>query len=379
MERIPSLNKVQLENIKNFKYVGTNDSIIYNNLVSPSLNKILDMGLIPEWIAPNLLTVMSLIFNIIGFLCVMIESGNDFSHKLSRFTTLVITITHFLYIFFDNLDGKQARKTKTCSSFGMLLDHGCDVFTNICVLFNVSHLCRLGNDTIFLEFLLITLYLGFFSTTYEEFVLGEMHLGVFNGPDEGNFMIATGSLISFILGCDFWIYRLKYINMTIGELIIFSNFIGSFFAHILPLFYHVFQKKGINKIREMQFEFLLYCNIILFPGFYLFLYKEYYSKNLTLIIFFISILYSKIIINLQIIICTGDKSKYFIDIIISNILIIINYFVGNEKFLIFSSIFSIIFVGSNLVKLIYIRANEILNYLNIRFLVIPYKKDEKRN
>ena len=379
MEKIPPLNKNQLENIKNFKYVGTNDSIIYNNLVSPSLNKILDMGLIPEWIAPNLLTVMSLIFNIIGFLCVIIESGNDFSHKLSRFTTLVITITHFLYIFFDNLDGKQARKTKTCSSFGMLLDHGCDVFTNICVLFNVSHLCRLGNDTIFLEFLLITLYLGFFSTTYEEFVLGEMHLGVFNGPDEGNFMIATSSLISFILGNDFWIYRLKYINMTIGELIIFSNFIGSFFAHIFPLFYHVFQKKGINKIREMQFEFLLYCNIILFPGVYLFLYKEYYSKNLTLIIFFISILYSKIIINLQIIICTGDKSKYFIDIIISSILIIINYFVGNEKFLIFSSIFSIIFVGSNLVKLIYIRANEILNYLNIRFLVIPYKKDEKRN
>ena len=379
MEKIPPLNKNQLENIKNFKYVGTNDSIIYNNLVSPSLNKILDMGLIPEWIAPNLLTVMSLIFNIIGFLCVFIESGNDFSHKLSRFTTLVITITHFLYIFFDNLDGKQARKTRTCSSFGMLLDHGCDVFTNICVLFNVSHLCRLGNDTIFIEFLLITLYLGFFSTTYEEFVLGEMHLGVFNGPDEGNFMIATGSLIGFILGNDFWIYRLKYINMTIGEIIIFSNFIGSFFAHIFPLFYHVFQKKGINKIREMQFEFLLYCNIILFPGFYLFLYKEYYSKNLTLIIFFISILYSKIIINLQIIICTGDKSKYFIDIIISNILIIINYFVGNEKFLIFSSIFSIIFVGSNLVKLIYIRANEILNYLNIRFLVIPYKKDEKRN
>ena len=379
MEKIPSLNKNQLENIKNFKYVGTNDSIIYNNLVSPFLNKILDMGLIPEWVAPNLLTVMSLIFNIIGFLCVIIESGNDFSHKLSRLTTLVITITHYLYIFFDNLDGKQARKTKTCSSFGMLLDHGCDVFTNICVLFNVSHLCRLGNDTLYIEFLLITLYLGFFSTTYEEFVLGEMHLGVFNGPDEGNFMIATGSLISFILGNDFWIYRIKYINMTIGELIIFLNFIGSFFAHILPLFYHVFQKKGINKIKEMLFEFLLYCNIILFPGIYLFLYNEYYSKNLTLIIFFISILYSKIIINLQIIICTGDKSKYFMDILISNILIIFNYFVGNEKFLIFTSIFSIFLVGSNLVKLIYIRANEILYYLNIRFLVIPYKKNEKRN
>ena len=109
------------------------------------------------------------------------------------------------------------------------------------------------------------------------------------------------------------------------------------------------------------------------------LYKEYYSKNLNLILFFISILYSKIIINLQVIICTGDKSKYYMDIMISNILIIVNYFVGNEKFLFFSSIFSIIFVGSNLVKLIYIRANEILNYLNIRFLVIPYKKVKEKN
>ena len=243
MEKIPPLNKNQLENLKNFKYIGTNDSIVYNNLVSPFLNKILDMGLIPEWIAPNLLTVMSLIFNIIGFLCVIIESGNDFSHKLSRFTTLIITITHYLYIFFDNLDGKQARKTKTSSSFGMLLDHGCDVFTNMCVLFNVSHLCRLGNDTLFIEFLLITLYLGFYCTTYEEYVLGEMHLGIINGPDEGNFMIASAGLISFILGNDFWIFKVKYIDMTIGELIIFLNFIGAFIFHIIPLFYHVFKKK----------------------------------------------------------------------------------------------------------------------------------------
>ena len=158
MERIPSLNKVQLENIKNFKYIGTNESIVYNNLVSPFLNKILELGFVPEWIAPNLLTVLSLTFNIIGFLFVVFEAGNDFSHKLSPLTTLIITITHYLYIIFDNLDGKQARKTKTSSSFGMLLDHGCDVFTNICVLFNISHLVRLGNNTLFVQFLIITLF-----------------------------------------------------------------------------------------------------------------------------------------------------------------------------------------------------------------------------
>lgn len=378
MEKIPSLNKNQLENIKNFKYVGSNESIVYNNLVSPSLNKVLDLGLVPEWIAPNLLTVLSLIFNIIGFIFVLVEAGNDFSHKLSRLTTLVITITHYLYIIFDNLDGKQARKTNTCSSFGMLLDHGCDVFTNMCVLFNVSHLCRLGNDTIYVEFLTFTLYLGFYTTIYEEYLLGEMHLGIINGPDEGNFLIATGSLVSFILGNDFWIIKLKYINMTIGEFTIFLNFIASLITAIIPLFYHYIKKKGFNKeFSKLLIDFIFFSNIVFFPGVYLYLNKQYYSNNLTLIIFFITVLYSKTIIYLQICICTGDKNSFFLDVVISNILIIINYIILNEKLLFYTCIFAIIVVGSNLIKLIYIRGNEILNYLNIRFLVIPYKKKDK--
>ena len=125
-------------------------------------------------------------------------------------------------------------------------------------------------------------------------------------------------------------------------------------------------------------DFVIFCNIIFFPGIYLYLNKECYSKYLTLILFFITALYSKIIINLQIFICTGDKNKLFIDVIISNIFIILNYFFLNEKLLLFTCIFTIIVVGSNLIKLIYIRGNEILNYLNIRFLVIPYKKVDKK-
>ena len=83
----------------------------------------------------------------------LIECKNDFSKKLSPTSTFIITITHYLYIIFDNLDGKQARRTKTSSSFGMLLDHGCDVFTNICILYNISHLLRIGNDNIYIDFI----------------------------------------------------------------------------------------------------------------------------------------------------------------------------------------------------------------------------------
>jgi phosphatidylglycerophosphate synthase len=110
---------------------------------------------------------------------------------------------------------KQAVKTKASSSFGKLLDQGCDVFTNKCVLFNISHLVRLGNNTIIMQFFIIVLLLVLYAATYEEYLLEEMNLGIINGPDEGNFLIATGSLVSFLLGNDLWVIKIKYINMTI--------------------------------------------------------------------------------------------------------------------------------------------------------------------
>jgi hypothetical protein len=262
----------------------------------------------------------------------------------------------------------------------MLLDHGCDVFTNICVLFNISHLVRLGNNTLFVQFLIITLFLGFYATTYEEYVLEEMHLGIINGPDEGNFLIATGSLICFLLGNDFWIFKIECLNMTIGEFIIFLNFNASYLTAVFPLYYHVIKRKGFKKFMALFLhDFILFTNVILFPGIYLFINEENYSKYLTLILFFVALLYSKMTIQLQLCICTGDKNYHSFDSILSNIIILINYIYPNEKFLVYSIICSMIIVGTNLIKLIYIRSNEILNYLNIRFLVIPYKKKEKNN
>ena len=138
---------------------------------------------------------------------------------------------------------KQAVKTKASSSFGKLLDQGCDVFTNKCVLFNISHLVRLGNNTIIMQFFIIVLLLVLYAATYEEYLLEEMNLGIINGPDEGNFLIATGSLVSFLLGNDLWVIKIKYINMTIWEFMIFLNSNPSYLTAVFPLYYHVIKKK----------------------------------------------------------------------------------------------------------------------------------------
>jgi len=48
----------------------------------------------------------------------------------------------FIYQTLDGCDGKQARRTGTCSALGELFDHGCDVFVTF--LFAVCAACVPG-------------------------------------------------------------------------------------------------------------------------------------------------------------------------------------------------------------------------------------------
>ena len=183
---ISPLSRESLENLKNFKYKSTDDSLLYQKCMSPCLNTVVTY--IPSFIAPNLITFMSLCFNIFASVISYLDGGFDFSSKLNRSTCIVIGSFQFLYQLLDNLDGKQARRTGNSTPFGMLMDHGCDVFTNIFTAYNLSKLLLVGNDD-FLSFsVFFGLILGFYMMTLEEYKLGEMHFPKINGTDEGNFL-----------------------------------------------------------------------------------------------------------------------------------------------------------------------------------------------
>ena len=184
---ISPLPQETLENMNNFKYKSTDDSIMYNKCMSPCLNVLVDY--LPRWLAPNLITFISLCFNIFAAIISYNDGGFDFSVKLKPATCLVIGIFQLIYQLLDNVDGKQARRTGNSTPFGMLMDHGCDVFTNIFTAYNLSKLAIVGNDNIFSFSVFFGLILGFYMMTYEEYKLGEMHFPPINGTDEGNLFI----------------------------------------------------------------------------------------------------------------------------------------------------------------------------------------------
>ena len=59
---ISPLSKDTLSNMNYFKYKSTDDSIMYNKCMSPCLNYFVNFIL--RWLAPKLITVISLGFNI---------------------------------------------------------------------------------------------------------------------------------------------------------------------------------------------------------------------------------------------------------------------------------------------------------------------------
>ena len=79
----------------------------------------------PTWIAPNALTFGGLVLVMITY-CVLWNASAGLSHTGETWTYVMCAILMFAYQTLDGIDGKQARRTKSGSPLGEVVDHGCD-------------------------------------------------------------------------------------------------------------------------------------------------------------------------------------------------------------------------------------------------------------
>ena len=126
--------------ILNFKYKGGSDSILYQYLWSPMTEWIVQ-NVVPEWVAPNLITLVAYLLVISSHL-IMVCHSPDMQSPLPPWVLIYGGFTVLAYQILDNMDGKQARKTNNSSPLGMLFDHGCDSSTTW--VLGLSHLCVMG-------------------------------------------------------------------------------------------------------------------------------------------------------------------------------------------------------------------------------------------
>ena len=92
-----------------FKYKGGSDSITYEHIWGPLAEWLLDF--VPLWIAPNMITFLSLLMMSIAHLLFMFVGDN--SNGVPAWKLVMMAVTIFIYQNMDNIDGKQARRTSS--------------------------------------------------------------------------------------------------------------------------------------------------------------------------------------------------------------------------------------------------------------------------
>lgn len=373
------LSKNALNRLEKFNYSGSDISYLYTYVISPLLENYL-MKLIPLWMAPNLITLLSFIFNFICLIIIIFETKFSFEVKLSSFALLMKSFSHMAYLILDNADGKQARRTKTSSPLGLLLDHGLDAITTAIVAYNSCFITMAGNNSISSYFIFLGLYIGYFIANYEEYRTGTMILGKINGPDEGNFAVFLIAFFSFLFGTEIW--QIKFYGFKLTNMLVLT-----FLFSCVVCSYESFSKilHGKNFVEEMKIFFedtFWLLNSFVLPLFTYLVDKEFYFENMIFFLSLMTFIFLRISIEVLInIVCKRKiRSNPLINVTIGLWYVnLIARLIGFNSFSVgvfYNLTFMGCILGFELLKYICIVTLEIRDHLGLSLFFIPYEKNK---
>ena len=323
---ISPLSAETLGNLKKYKYASKNDSIIYNNCMSPLLNKVLNF--LPRTLSPNLIILFSFCFNIITGIIIFNDTGFDFSKSLKGRTSFIIGFFQLFYSLLNNIYEKQSKRNST--TFEIIMNHWCNVFITIFTAFNLSKLLLVGNDNFISFSVFLGLFIGFYMTTYENYKIGEIYFPAINSADEGNFAVFILGVLNGIIGQGWLSIILNWKwNISVGQFIGIIISIGGFLS-IFILYFHTYNKKGILEMFKNFLDNMNFYAVVIIPIMYI-IYINEFNRNYKWIILINScLIFARVTIDIEIKITTMDELKCNLMFIFSNFLFIISLFITDD-------------------------------------------------
>ncbi|KAI8144776.1 hypothetical protein BJV82DRAFT_606218 [Fennellomyces sp. T-0311] len=197
-----SLSEDKLANLKYYKYNSVDRSPISRYVLRYYWDWASDF--FPRNMAPNLITLTGFMFIILNVALVWwMAPSLAMDENPPNWLYLSAAAGIWLYSTFDNVDGRQARRTKSSSPLGELFDHGCDALNTI--FSSVIQAAALGSGHSEATVLLIVVEaFGFYLSTQEEYHTGVLYLGYVNAPTEGILLAAFVFTVSGIYGPAIW-------------------------------------------------------------------------------------------------------------------------------------------------------------------------------
>ncbi|MCL2294007.1 MAG: CDP-alcohol phosphatidyltransferase family protein [Spirochaetes bacterium] len=234
--------------------------VIDFSLLTPIFTKFVAEPLfkfVPWWLPANIITIISNLCIVLAMvIAILVKTG------VFKFWQIVPLLIIF-YLTGDIFDGKQARRTKTCSKLGEFLDHFFDIFVVgflVSIIFIIYEIIDPLSIAIFLSISFLPFF-GFYYEQYKRRTLFFEKLGAFEGVSTFILFIVLGFIeptrlfltnttifnfplvfILFVLLCLAAVYSTKRNLDRIGTkgnrgflVYLFLNAITVFFAsHLLP-------------------------------------------------------------------------------------------------------------------------------------------------
>jgi len=157
---------------------------------------------VPLWVAPNLITMLGLIVNVLTSLVLMWYCPTA-TEDAPRLAALCCGLGLFIYQTLDAIDGKQARRTNTSSPLGELFDHGCDSLSTVFVTLAGGCAVSLGRYPTFLLLQCTAASVMFYCAHWQAYVSGTMRFGKVD-VTEAQICVMIVMFLTAFLGPWFW-------------------------------------------------------------------------------------------------------------------------------------------------------------------------------
>ncbi|XP_076273229.1 choline/ethanolaminephosphotransferase 1 bbc isoform X5 [Rhynchophorus ferrugineus] len=179
---------------------------------------------VPIWLAPNLLTIMGLIVNILTAL-LLVAYSPDAKQEAPWWTCALCALGLFIYQSLDAIDGKQARRTGSANPLGELFDHGCDSLSTVFVAVSACTAVQLGNYPAWMFFQCFCAMTLFYCAHWQTYVSGTLKFGKID-VTEAQITIMGILIVSALFGTQVW--SVKVFEFTLGQILCTVFHLGYF-------------------------------------------------------------------------------------------------------------------------------------------------------
>ncbi|XP_018572657.1 choline/ethanolaminephosphotransferase 1 isoform X2 [Anoplophora glabripennis] len=330
---------------------------------------------VPIWLAPNLITILGLVINIITAL-ILVWYSPDAKLEAPRWACALCGLGLFIYQSLDAIDGKQARRTGTANPLGELFDHGCDSISTVFVALSACIAVQLGYYPGWMFFQCFCAVTLFYCAHWQTYVSGTLRFGRVD-VTEAQFTIMGILAISAIFGPSVWSTKIPTMDMEVKLIPIAVACAVAVFlaqANISVIFTGGVGKNGSTVAGTSVLSPVIPFSMVLVPAFIIYQKstQEIYQNHPALYILAFGLVAAKVTNRLVVAHMTKSEMDYMDWSLLGPTMLFLNQYFNtfvNEYYVLW---LCLIWVSVDLMRYCYQICQEICDHLHIELFRIPY-------